>query len=579
MSKTPNFDSRLDEILKNATAGPRTCALTKEEWELSQDEIDWCKRLRVPPSKLTPNTRWKWMAYYDVGYQFWWNKHFDTGEPVLSFHHPASGVRVLPDTEWHSRDFSDITLDHDPEKPFFDQLFELRGMVPQPATFNHKEPENSIALFSFGDRDSYFTFACRSARSYYLIGAFDVEDCSSIFLSSESTRSHAITHSHRIYNSRYIRESFDCMNSAFLFDCRNCENCFGATNKRNKKYLWFNEQLTQSEWEKRRAEVDLGKRSVVEEQMQKFEKMLIEETIWPENFNSGSEDTTGDYLRDCTRCYYCFDSEKGPVDNFWCGWMYGAPTDNAFCWGTISSSECYLSVSSPDSNKVKMCYRSSRCENSEYLIGCMDCRNCFGCVGLRKKEYCIFNKQYTEEEYWKRVDQIKTELLESGEYGEYFPTKFSSAYVPESGAPLYAGASPEDLKALGGNEFDPNSEEATRSEGVDFSAAKQAKDIPDSIDDLTDEWIGVPIYDPDAGRTFSILKPEAEYYRKERIAPPNDHFILRLKKLSEAGQKAQLKRRDCSVCEKKMVISVNKRYPERKIYCKSCYLKYLEQHG
>jgi hypothetical protein len=579
MSKTPQYDAKVKEILDALEPGERVCDLTGEKWVMEQKEIDEYRRFNVPPSKLSQNTRWKWQAYFDVGYQFWWNKHPETGERLLSFHHPATGVKVLPDKEWYDRDFADIFEDHDSEKPFFNQMKVLLQRAPLRATFDAVPPENSISLFSFGDRNSYFTFACQSARCYYIIGAMNVEDSSLIFLATDISKSHAVIHSSRIYNCRHLRESFDCMDSAFIFDCRNCKNCFGASNKRNKEYIWFNQQLTKVEWEAKYAEVDLGKRSEVEKYNQMFETMLADNTIWPENFNEGSEDSVGDYLQASTRCKNCFDSVKGAVDNYWSAWMYGSPQDNTLCWGAINCSNCYVCVSSPESSYLKFCYRSTRCEDSEYLYGCIDCRNCFGCISLKKKEFCILNKQYSEEEYWSKLDQIKCQMLDKGQYGEYFPTTFSTSYVPECGAYLYAGADPEDIEKLGGNVFDPNEYNATGLEEVDLSQAKSTDDIPDSIQDVGDEWAGKLIYDKDVNRTFAMLKPEIEHYRELNIAPPAEHFILRVKNISSLGQKAQLVNSTCQSCSKEVLVSVNKKYPNRKIYCKKCYLEYLEKYG
>ncbi|MBI4598775.1 hypothetical protein HY734_01095 [Candidatus Uhrbacteria bacterium] len=579
MSKTPNYDAKIQPILNALQPGERTCAITGETWTMTDEEIGWYKKFNVPAPDISPNTRWKWQGYYDVGYQFWWNRHAETGKPVLSFHHPATGVRVLPDAEWFARDFAEISVGYDRTRPFFDQMRELQLKVPLFATFNTVPPENSLALMSLGDRDSYFTFACKSARCFYMAGAFNTEDSSEVFLSIDCTRSHHVVHSDRIYNCRYVRESFDCMDSAFLFDCRNCRNCFGATNKRNAQYLWFNEQLTKEEWERRRAEVDFGRRSVVEACTERFERMLREQAVWPENFNGTNADSTGDYLDGCTRTSFGFSSEKGPVDNYWSSWLYGAPQGTAFCWGAFNCSEEFLCVSSPESSKLKMSYRSQRCEDSEYLYACVDLKNCFGCVGLKKRQFCILNKQYTEDEYWWIVDEIKCGMLERGEYGNYFPTSMASTYVPESGAVLYAGASDEDLRKLGGPVFDPEAEDAMGKDRVDLSKARRIEDVPDSIDDLTDDWIGVPIFDPEANRPFSILKPEAEYYRRERIAPPARHFISRMKALSFSAQKAQLEYRACAVCSAKLLTSANLCYPNRKIYCMKDYLAFVEKNG
>jgi hypothetical protein len=39
--------------------------------------------------------------------------------------------------------------------------------------------------------------------------------------------------------------------------------------------------------------------------------------------------------------------------------------------------------------------------------------NLFGCIGLRGKEYCILNKQYTKEEYEALVPKIIEKMKES----------------------------------------------------------------------------------------------------------------------------------------------------------------------
>lgn len=56
----------------------------------------------------------------------------------------------------------------------------------------------------------------------------------------------------------------------------------------------------------------------------------------------------------------------------------------------------------------------------EYCLECHNCQNCFGCIGLRNKKYHIFNKPYSEEDYWQKLDKIKTKMLKDGEYGEFF---------------------------------------------------------------------------------------------------------------------------------------------------------------
>jgi hypothetical protein len=578
MSHTPNYDARVASILDQTSPGERACKLTGEKWNLQPQEIDLYRKYNVPPVDVSPNTQWKWMGYYDCGFQFWWNKHAETGKPVLSFHHPASGVRVLPDKEWHEKDFSAITEPYDANRPFFDQLRALELKVPLLATFSRVEPENSITLFSFGDRNSYFTFACKSERTFFASGAFDVRDSSLLWLGMNISESHATQHSHRLHRCKYIRESLDCIDSAFLFDCRNCQNCFGATNKRNRQYVFMNEQLSKEEYERRVASIDLGRRSVLEEWQRTFDDLLLSQGVFPENFNVNCQDSTGEYLVNAVRCTECFDSNGAPTDNWHCGWMYGSSQGNMHGWGVVDNQECYQTVSCPNSNRTKFSYRSFRLDNCEYCMMCSDLQDCFGCIGLKKKRFCILNAQYTEEEYWKTLDEIKCRLLDTGEYGHYLPVTLSSTYVPESGAVSYAGATPEELKQIGGNLFEPTADGATGAERI-TTTPRNASDVPDSIDDVTDEWAGVPIFDPEAKRTFSFLKPVLDHYRALRIAPPTRHFVQRFNSFSLLGQVAAFETRSCDSCKKSITVAQNRSYPNRRILCNVCYLAFLEQNG
>jgi hypothetical protein len=170
-------------------------------------------------------------------------------------------------------------------------------------------------------------------------------------------------------------------------------------------------------------------------------------------------------------------------------------------------------------------------------------------------------------------------MLDDGTYGSIFPTTFSSSYVPESGAVIYAGATEQDLEVLGGNRFLPTDAGATGAERYDPSKIRQLSDIPDSIDDLTDEWASIPVYDTQAKRAFSFLKPEIAHYRKWRIAPPGEHFIPRMQQMSWSAQVAKFEDRACVNCQKPILTTACRRYPNRRIFCRSCYAAYMEKNG
>jgi len=301
MSKTPNYDIKIKPVLDALKPNTEiTCPISGEKRVLTQKEIDVYRKHLAPPKDYAPVVRMQMLTTQWPGGQWWYNKHAETGAPIICPVHPASGIKVLPDKEWFAKDFSELSLDLDINQPFFDQLIALRRNVPSSAGRNYKEAENSIAVVSLGDVNSYFVVLSRSKNTLFSVSALDTESSAEVCNSSGITSSYQVVHSERIYNSQYVRESRDCLNSAFLFDCRNCENCFGATNKRNAKYVWFNEQLSKDEWEKRRAEIDLGSRKVLEEYITQFQELVGHKAIWPENFNLNTENCTGEYILDST---------------------------------------------------------------------------------------------------------------------------------------------------------------------------------------------------------------------------------------------------------------------------------------
>ncbi|MCX6734192.1 MAG: hypothetical protein NTX63_05300 [Candidatus Peregrinibacteria bacterium] len=104
-------------------------------------------------------------------------------------------------------------------------------------------------------------------------------------------------------------------------------------------------------------------------------------------------------------CYLCFVS-KG-CDS--CMYMGNALNDrDSLDSSYLTYSE--LSYECVDSDHLYNCSFCEHCSNSNDLMFCYDlsgCHNCFGCVGLRNKEYYIFNKPYSKEEYSEKIKSFE----------------------------------------------------------------------------------------------------------------------------------------------------------------------------
>lgn len=88
-------------------------------------------------------------------------------------------------------------------------------------------------------------------------------------------------------------------------------------------------------------------------------------------------------------CYYC----HSPI-------LSRDSMDSDVIW---NSDHAYETVGSNNVYNTKFVYFSDDCIDSSFLFNCIGCSNCFGCINLRNQKYCIWNKQYSKEEYEKEI--------------------------------------------------------------------------------------------------------------------------------------------------------------------------------
>jgi len=133
--------------------------------------------------------------------------------------------------------------------------------------------------------------------------------------------------------------------------------------------------------------------------------------------NSEYNNCTG-YLKNCYLIFesdYCSDAYYSNLlknCNFVVDCSVCAKAE--FCYECVDCRECYNLFYSQD------CYA---CGDSYFLNDCSSCSDCIGCVNLRQKKYCIFNVQYSKEEYEKLK---KNFAFGSGMGVEDFKIKFEN---------------------------------------------------------------------------------------------------------------------------------------------------------
>ena len=108
------------------------------------------------------------------------------------------------------------------------------------------------------------------------------------------------------------------------------------------------------------------------------------------------------FCKDCYLCAawnysenlsYCYNAEKSK-DCIDCLFVF----QSEHCYELIHSSKCY---------NVSFSLHSENCSNSSYLDDCIGCSDCYMCVWLENKKYHILNKEYSKEEYSRKLEEMK----------------------------------------------------------------------------------------------------------------------------------------------------------------------------
>ncbi len=152
------------------------------------------------------------------------------------------------------------------------------------------------------------------------------------------------------------------------------------------------------------------------------------------------------------------------------------------------------------------------CHEAFYSVECQSCKNIFGCVGLRNKEYCIFNKQYCAEEYGRLAAKLAAHMTRSGEWGEYFPMSLSHFAYNHSLAQEYFPIEKSFAQAQNWK-WGEEKQVLTITEG-------QGVKIPETIEEVTDSILSSPLTCEKSGKLYKLTPKELQFYRKHGIPLP-----------------------------------------------------------
>lgn len=545
----------------------KICEDCNKEFIISDEEINMYKKVGIELPTLCFFCRVK------LHLSFWLFGKFRKGKSDLS---GKDLITILPENtrypvyslkEWYSDkwDAMDYGMDYDFSESFFKQLQALQEKVPRPHQNASNNTDCEWSDDVWNSKNCYLSRSMEecedllySYRNLKVKNSIDVTVC---YNSERCYDSLNCDHSYKLF---YSRNSRDCVDSFFLYDCRNCQDCFMCWNLRGKSFCIENVQYTKEEYKKKLKEYNLGSYLFIQSLKKQFEEIIRQKVVHRENFNLKTYNSDGNFLINTKNCHNCFTtSDSEDCYNHVRGLKNKACIDTNGCWHLEL---CGNSAGCLNGYNLKYCLWSPS-RNSEYLDLCLECDECFGCVGLKKKKNCILNKQYTREQYKKLKEKIITAMKNKGEYGRFLPYSMSLgpfnfstsfSYFPET--------KKEDILKLGGYWEDISEEHL---EGISTS------ELPDSIDDVSSDICFQALICPETGWRFNISKDELLFYKNNNIPLPRFHFDVRTKDRLKYLTVLQSYPYNCFYCNKE----INAYYPlewgYKKVACESCFQQNL----
>ncbi len=574
--KTPKFSEALGEYfagleLDEAGGQERVCRFSGEKFYVRPEDIEFYKKISVPLPTLSPKERARRRLAHNNLYNLFKTKSALTDKNIIAMYPPDTPYKVFEHKEWFGGDF-DLTeygIDYNSDGGFFSQYKKLQLSVPRPSLFVKNSVGSEYTNSVENLKNCYLVFDSIEAEdSAFCMFLVKSKNCYNCCATLQSDTCYGCVESKKLYKCFFLEFSRDCIDSAFLYDCRDCQNCFASTNLRHKKYCFLNEQLTKEEYEKKMSDINLGDRDVLNEWKDKFNK-LKETAFRKPDDNERSVSCVGDFIKNSKNCYHCFYVDNGE--------------NVAYTIGGINTRESYDLIGGLDN---ELCYEAwglriyncSFCSNvddsreCEYSDLCSSCTNCFGCIGLRNKKFCIFNKQYSEEEYWEKLDEMKTAMLARGEYGEFFSPQISPFAYQNSTAMEFPGFEDVENAEKYGYSTSTEKESSQKTDGEIL----ESRNVPEDIKDITYDILTKVIFDEKNNRKFRYFQGEIDFCKQYNLALPTEHYSVRMTRTRHNTLGSLVFKfydRRCGKCgvDIKTTVPPDSKYTAGNIYCEQCY--------
>jgi hypothetical protein len=507
----------------------QNCKTCEKEFVIRDEDLVFYEQMKVPAPEFCPDCRLQQRTSWRNEKSLYRRNCDLCQKQIISIYSTDKPHKVYCRECYHGDKWDPLSfgLDLDFTKPFLEQHHELMLKVPRILSFIFQNVSSEYLNGAAFNKNCYMIFVSdHNEDSMYVYNTYFTRTSSDLLNCFECELCYEDISCSKCYQTSFSEDCSTSQNLIFCRNCVNCQDCIGCVNQRNIRYGIFNKVYGKEEYFERAKSYNLNTREGIIDFNKKFREFIVQ---FPVKYMHGIRniDVAGDDTINSKNSSYVFDSEELEDCKFV---NYGNKSKTSYdSYVIVERSEHVYGVLSGitlnnviNSSSIWSGYDilySDTCENSHHL---------FGCVGLRKKEYCILNKQYTKEEYEKIVPKIIEHMKKMPfrnskgvlfVYGDFFAQELSPFAYNETVAQEYFPLNEEEALNRG---FKWKKEERRK-----YTPTISSENIPNNIQKVDNKIMEDVIECTHKGNckdgcttAFKLTQAEIDLYRRINVPIP-----------------------------------------------------------
>lgn len=431
-------------------------------------------------------------------------------------------------------------------KSFFDLLARLFSSIDQPDRlyFGVWNENSEYANSCFGVKNAYLSFEAGMWSKNILYSNIVYNNCVDVVASQLITENCSVIYNcFNVTASSYIFSSKFIHNSSQVYWSTNlvwCSDCIGCDNMTNASFCYKNTSYSRDQY-----------LQIKERYLRQTNLIDIYDNLLNQWIHIWSSNAIGSWLlntHDVTNGYGLVNIKSWNNICFFQWWSSSTNIYDVF-HGWIECHHIYWSVSIGEN--INHVYCSIQIAKSSFLYYCSNlegCSYCLWCIWLKNKSYCIFNKQYTKEERYDKVDEVFAQMEIDGTLGNFFPWSMSPFYFNDTAAYLIDDSfTKEEVEAKGYLWRDEpitvdipegvqtvKVSELGKHEGWSSTSSDWQKDpTATPLDGDQERWIDPEIMKKvivdEEGNAYRVIPMEYDFLMKHGLPLPRKHWLERIK--------------------------------------------------